>query len=68
MALEVLVDWRSTRLLVCLLGLACAQWGLVVRLVDAQTWMAVVMVCLGGFGLTKTVEYAISGRAETPVK
>lgn len=62
------MDWKSTRLLVCLLGLACAQWGLVARLVDAQVWMAVVMVCLGGFGLTKTVEYAKSGRPDTPAK
>ena len=56
------MDWKSTRTLVCMAGMACTQWGLVARLISAEVWMAVMMTCLGGFGLTKVVEYAKSGR------
>lgn len=52
------MDWKSTRLLVCLLGMACSQWGLVARLISEQGWMAVMMVCLGAFGIAKVTEYA----------
>ena len=60
------MDWKSTRLWVTVSGMGCAQWGLVAQLIDAQVWMAVMMVCLGAFGIAKTVEYAKSGRAENP--
>jgi len=56
------MDWKSTRFLVCLIAMGLAQWALVARLVDAQVWMAMQMTCLTGFGLTKVVEYARSGR------
>ena len=58
------MDWKSTRLWVTVSGMGCAQWGLVAQLIDAQVWMAVMMVCLGAFGIAKTVEYAKSGRVE----
>jgi len=52
------MDPKSTRLLVALLGMACTQWALVARLIGEQVWMAVMMLALGGFGITKAVEYA----------
>ncbi|HUT90466.1 MAG TPA: hypothetical protein VMY37_13270 [Thermoguttaceae bacterium] len=57
------MDWKSTRLLICLLGMSCDQWALVARLIGPEVWMSVMLTCLAGFGITKVVEYAKSGRA-----
>lgn len=62
------MDWKSTRLWVCLIGMACTQWALVARMIGEQAWMAVMMVCLAAFGITKTVEYAKSGRTPAAPK
>ena len=59
------MDWKSSRLWVCLIAMGLSQWGLIAGKVSAQEWMAVVMVALGAFGIAKTVEYAKSGRVET---
>jgi hypothetical protein len=52
------MDWKSTRLFVCMTGMGLAQWALVARLINEQAWMAVMMVCLGAFGIAKSIEYA----------
>jgi hypothetical protein len=64
-----MMDLKSSRFVVCLLGMALTQWALVGRWIDGQVWLIVMTVCLGGFGVTKTIEYAKSGRkpdAPTP--
>ena len=57
------MDWKSTRLWVCIIAMGLSQWGLIAARINEQVWMAVMMVTLGAFGITKTVEYAKSGRA-----
>jgi len=62
------MDWKSTRLWICLVGMGLTQWALVGRLIGEQSWMAVQTVCLAAFGITKTVEYARSGRVGSKVE
>ena len=62
------MDWKSTRMWICVLAMVFDQWALVGRLIDAQTWLVVMVTCLAGFGIVKGIEYAKSGRAEAPAE
>ena len=61
------MDLKSSRFVICLMGMALNQWALVARLISGEVWLIVMTTCLAGFGLTKAVEYAKSGRVETSV-
>jgi hypothetical protein len=59
---ETVMDLKSSRFVVCLLGMALAQWALIGRWIDGNVWLIVMTTCLAGFGIVKAVEYGKSGR------